>query len=315
MGLQEPCRLVGERRVEAAEGDDGMSGAPSDPSPYRGRTAVMATKHQKEVVIGPPLSTALGLALYVPPNLDTDALGTFTGEIPREGPPRSVAVRKARMGMEAAHMSLGLANEGSFGPFPSWPMVPADHEILVFLDDDLGIEVVEQWLSPETNFASVAVHPDDADELTEFLGRVKFPGHGLIVRPHSGLREGYLWKGIVDPAVLRDAVARAAAASQDGMAYVETDMRSHMNPSRQQVLATLAARLGERLAAACPACGAPGWGLIDVVRGLACESCGAATPLVKAEVFGCGRCSHQESNPPAHGLAAAPAGDCEWCNP
>jgi hypothetical protein len=217
--------------------------------------------------------------------------------------------------MEAAHMSLGLAIEGSFGPFPSWPMIPADHEILVFLDDELGLEVVEQWLSPETNFASVAVHPADADELADFLDRVKFPSHGLIVRPHSGLQEGYLWKGIVDPAVLHDAVARAAAVSQDGMAHVETDMRAHMNPSRQQVLAVLAGRLGERLAAACPACGAPGWGLVDVVRGLACESCGAATPLVKAEVFGCARCSHQDSHPPAHGLTAASAGDCEWCNP
>lgn len=292
-----------------------MSGSPSGPSPYRGRTAVLATKHQKEAVIGPPLSTTLGLSLYVPPNLDTDALGTFTGEIPREGPPRAVAVRKARMGMEAAHMSLGLANEGSFGPFPSWPMVPGDHEILVFVDDERGIEVVEQWLSPETNFSSVAVHPEDADELAGFLSRAKFPGHGLIVRPHSGLQEGYLWKGIVDPVVLNEAVARAAAASQDGMAHVETDMRSHMNPSRQQVLTVLARRLGERLSATCPACGTPGWGLIDVVRGLPCESCGAATPLVKAEVCGCARCSHQESKPPAHGLAAASAADCEWCNP
>ncbi len=281
--------------------------------PYQGRTAVLATKHQKEKVVAGPLQEGAGIVLHVPPDLDTDSLGTFTGEVERLGTPRSVAIKKARMGMAASGLRLGLANEGSFGPHPTWPMAAADHELLVFLDDDEGLEIVEWWLSAETNFSHAAVHP--GDEIRDFLDRVQFPSHGLIVRPNSGLQEGFLWKGIVTQAMLEEAVARAAAASADGLAHVESDMRAHVNPSRQKVLHHLAERLASRLASQCPRCRTVGWGLVDVVRGLPCERCGHGTELIAAEVFGCVRCDYRESAPPRSGVRVAPAADCDWCNP
>ncbi|MBM3504468.1 MAG: hypothetical protein FJX65_11400 [Alphaproteobacteria bacterium] len=63
---------------------------------YRQRRAVLATMHGKERVFARPLRVALGLELVVPEGLDTDRLGTFSGEVERVGSPWEVAIRKAR---------------------------------------------------------------------------------------------------------------------------------------------------------------------------------------------------------------------------
>ena len=233
----------------------------------------MSTRHGKEQSIAPPLAAHLGMRVRVPADLDTDRLGTFTGEVARVGTPLEVARRKARLGMTATGLPLGLANEGSFGPHPSLPFIPADHELLLFVDDERGIEVAEETLSVDTNFANTTVAA--AAELeAEFLQRARFPSHGLIARPQAGSEGAPLIKGITTPAALRDAVARCAQASSDGMAHLETDMRAHMNPTRQAVLRGLAEQLAHRLATRCAACGTPGWGVVGVVRGLPCEQCG-----------------------------------------
>lgn len=283
------------------------------PHPYHGRAAALATKHHKEQVIGPVLQTTVGLTVFVPDDLDTDCLGTFSGEVERRGTPNEVALRKARLGMAATGLALGLASEGSFGPHPQIPFVAVDHELLAFVDDEIGIEVVEQILSPQTNFAHQAAKT--VEDLTEFLTRVDFPSHALIVRPHSGWQPGLLFKGITTVDELRVAVQRCADASGDRLAHVETDMRAHCNPTRQQVLRELALRLGRRLAARCPQCGAPGWGMVDVVRGLPCEWCGGETDLVLREIQGCARCHHRESAPRSDGRHVAAPDYCTWCNP
>jgi hypothetical protein len=281
--------------------------------PYRRRKAVLATKHQKERVVRQPLRTAVGLKVYVPDELDTDLLGTFSGEVERHGTPREVALRKARLGMSATGLTLGLASEGSFGPHPYLPFVPSDHELLVFVDDELGFEVVEQILSPKTNFAHHAART--LEDLKDFLSRARFSSHGLIVRPNSGLQPGLLFKGITTIGTLEEALEQCSSASADGLAHVETDMRGHMNPTRLQVIREVAVRLGRRLATLCPGCQTPGWGVVDVVRGLPCEWCSRETQLVRAEVHGCPRCDHRESHPRSDGRHGASPGDCSWCNP
>ena len=290
-----------------------MSGGHNTPHPYQGRKVALATKHQKEQVLGPPLRAAVGLEMCVPDDLDTDLLGTFSGEVDRHGTPREVALRKARLGMNAAGLTLGLASEGSFGPHPQLLLVPADHELLAFVDDEGGIEVVEQILSSKTNFAHDAAKT--VDDLKEFFVRARFPSHGLIVRPNSGLQPGLLFKGITKFDALKEALEQCASASADGLAHVETDMRAHMNPTRRQVLREVATGLGRRLATLCPECGAPGWGLVDVVRGLPCEWCGGETDFVRTEIHGCPRCKNRESYPRSDGLRVASPGNCPWCNP
>ncbi len=290
-----------------------MSGGQNTLHPYQGRKASLATQHKKEQVIGPPLRAAVGLELSVPDDLDTDLLGTFSGEVNRQGTPREVALRKARWGTRASGLTLGLASEGSFGPHPQLMFVPADHELLVFIDEERNIEVVEQILSLQTNYAHHEAK--NIEDLQAFLAGVQFPSHGLVVRPNSGLQPGLLFKGITDLPALEDALNRCAPASEDGLAQVETDMRAHMNPSRQRVLQELAVNLGHRLASLCPQCRNPGWGLVDVIKGLPCEQCGAETDLVKMEVHGCPRCQYRESYPRSDGLRVASPGSCPLCNP
>ncbi|MFN2288745.1 MAG: DUF6671 family protein, partial [Chromatocurvus sp.] len=115
-------------------------------TPYTGRRIALATMHRKEVVIAPPMKRVLGAELVVPAGLDTDALGTFSGEIPRQGTMGDVAVAKARMGMVAAGLGIGLASEGSFGPHPEIPVVAVGRELLVLVDDERGLVVFESLI-------------------------------------------------------------------------------------------------------------------------------------------------------------------------
>jgi hypothetical protein len=74
--------------------------------PYRGVSAALATKHEKEKIVA-PLFSSLGISLQVP-QIDTDVLGTFSGEIERVGTPKEVVLKKARMGIEASGLSYGM---------------------------------------------------------------------------------------------------------------------------------------------------------------------------------------------------------------
>ncbi len=286
---------------------------PRTPGRYHGCTAVLSTKHGKEVVIGPPLKALLGLAVQVPAGLDTDTLGTFTGEVERVGTPLEVAVRKARLGMDAAGLPLGLASEGSFGPDPRVPFVPLHHELLVFVDDRLQIQVVEQMMTNRTNYD----HTTAASfaDLAGFLDRAGFPSHAVVVRPNTGLETRLLHKGLRTVEALQAALRECASASRDGLARVETDMRAHMNPSRLAVIRRLAFRLGRRLLRCCPVCETPGWGVVDVIKGLPCEECGHPTGLVSELVEACPRCTHHVNRPRYDGRKTASAGNCPYCNP
>ena len=276
--------------------------------------AILATKHAKERAIARPLRAALGLFVAVPDRIDTDLLGTFTGEVERVGTPREVAIKKARLGMSAYGVALGLASEGSFGPHPLFPLpIACGHEILAFVDDDRGITVIESLLTEETNFDHCPART--MCDLEGFLNRAGFPSHAVIVRPNDGLRSDYLLKGIADLKTLEDAVIRCATASADGAAHVETDMRAHVNPTRQKAIRRLAFRLARRLASPCPSCEAPGWGRTGVEKGLPCRECGTPTELVKHEVFGCASCDRKDVRSRGDEREEAEERHCPLCNP
>jgi len=284
------------------------------PNPgYAGRNAVLATMHGKERAVAPVFQENVGLSVAAASGLDTDQLGTFTGEIARDGTMLEVAVRKARLGMRATGLPLGLASEGTFGPHPQVPFVAAGMELLVLVDDERGLVVHEAIIAEATNFAQRVAAP--GVDLDGFLASIGFPEHALIVRPNSGDPRGALAKGIADRLRLDQAVAAAAAASDDGQARLETDMRAHLNPTRMRSLGALAERLARRVATPCPRCGTPGYGRSGARAGLPCEECGAPTGMIAAELYGCVRCTHGEERPRPDGLRAAVAGHCPRCNP
>ena len=283
------------------------------PSAYQDRRIALATMHRKEQAIAPTFKHLLGATVVAATDIDTDQLGTFSGEVSRRGTMREVAIAKARLGMQATGLSLGLASEGSFGPHPQIPFMPGAIEVMTFVDDERGMVIHESRVVDETNFAHVLVTPGDS--LEQFLNRLQFPSHAVIVRPNAGDIYRNVGKGIQSRELLSAAIADAARVSTDGKAHIETDMRAHMNPTRMRSLAELAGQLAERLASVCPACASPGWGRVDVVSGLPCDACGTPTEMVAAEVFGCPACSHKEQRPRRDGLTHAKPGNCPYCNP
>ncbi|MHB1718394.1 MAG: DUF6671 family protein [Acidimicrobiales bacterium] len=279
--------------------------------PYAGLVAVLATKHGKLPLIAPPIEEAVGLRVDAVA-VDTDALGTFTGDIPRPGPPLETAIAKARLGMSATGHVIGLASEGSIGPDPAMPFVTADREIVVLVDDDNGIVVWEAHSSWDVVAASTSVGA--GDDLGTFLAEAGFPDHQLIVRPNIGAMHP-IHKGISSTEQLTAAIADCAAVAHDGLARVETDLRAHTCPSRRAVIAAAAERLAGRIAARCPACGAPGWGRIDVVLGVPCAWCGTEVARPRAEIDGCLVCEHRETRPVVSPEDHADPGECSSCNP
>lgn len=273
------------------------------PLPYEGRRASLATRHGKERAIAPAFAALTGLTLAVPPDLDTDALGTFTGEVPRPAPMAETARMKARMGMEATGLTLGIASEGSFGPHPAIPFMAAAREVLVFIDDAQGIEIVETELSEDTNFAALDLGPDA--DIDAFLARIGFPAHAVVLRAGSGII-----KGIASREALAQAIGGAASPAR-----IETDMRAHLNPTRMAMIARLAERLARRIATPCPACAAPGFGVTRVEPGLPCEDCGMPTSLLRSLVSACARCGQEARGPRADGRLTARPSECPNCNP
>lgn len=273
--------------------------------------AVLGTMHGKETAIGPPLA-AIGIALDLAPGLNTDRFGTFSGETPRLGSMVDAARAKAGAAMAATGLDAGLASEGAYGPHPAIPFVGAGLELLMWRDAARGYEVVERLVDPTPAYDHAVAGADE--DLRGFLARVGFPGVALVVAP-AAERTRPLAKGLRDDAVLRGVLRDARRASDCGRAFLQTDMRAHMNPRRMETIGRLAARLADRLARSCENCGAPGWGMVRTERGLPCGWCGLPTDLVRNEIHGCGACGHEAVRARADGRAEADPGSCPVCNP
>lgn len=278
--------------------------------PYRGRTAALLTQHGKERVIGPVLDALLGCRVEHVQGYDTDLLGTFTREIPRGGTQLEAARRKARQGMALSGLPLGIASEGAFGPDPIIGLCPWNVEVIVWIDDLSGVEVLGR-AQGKANFAHARVA--DWSAVEGFARQWLFPAHFLVVRPESQ-DDPRIHKGICSWSELETAFVQALEHSSNGVVFLETDVRAHANPSRQHHIRLAAEDLAARLRSPCPACDAPGFWVVERVAGLPCEGCGAPTDEPVGDVLGCVRCTHRVLRERAGGQLADP-GRCDHCNP
>ncbi len=269
------------------------------------------TMHGKAAAVEPPLSR-LGIRLVVPEGLDTDRFGTFTGEVPRAGTMIEAARAKARAAAEATGLPVGLASEGAYGAHPLVPFLPYGRELLLWLEPDTGHEITE-WLADEAPVHDHAL-ARDLTEAEAFLAAVGFPATALVVAP-AGVSGQTVAKGVADRDCLTRALTRARSLSPEGRALLQTDMRACFNPRRMGTIGRLAERLAARLASPCPACEAPGWGLLREVAGLPCRECGAPTLLPRARVLGCTACGHEVERMPEGGPVDADPSLCPLCNP
>ncbi len=280
-----------------------------DHSFFRGRVAVLVTMHGKEHMIAAPLHEQLGLMVEAVTAINTDQFGTFTGEIRRPDTQYQTAIQKARAGMTKMRCDLGLASEGSFGPHPQMPWLAVNRELIVLVDQR-NDWVLEGWaMSMDTAAAQQTV--TSLDEALQFAQRVGFPAQGLVVRPHADSTR-QITKGIQSEARLHKVVTTLL---QKEPILIETDLRAHMNPKRQAVIAQAAEDLALNAQRPCPLCGAPGVRPVESVSGLPCEWCGSPTRLRKAEILACVRCEHREEKPYPDGRESAPPQHCACCNP
>ena len=277
---------------------------------FSGRNVVIATKHGKERVIAPRLSEALGLQCVISDQLDTDSLGTFSGEVERLDSPLETLRMKCHMAMDITGADLAVGTEGSFGPHPSIPFIPAHEEWMMLIDKKNGWEFVVRRLETKTNYSQILLQSND--ELEGFLAQAQFPSHAIIIKKSADDPTDCV-KGVHNEKALRETILRFMQLY--GQCSLETDMRAMHNPTRMTVIDALTAELIQQIQSACPVCDTPGFRLTDVQRGLLCSNCGQPTRSVKSEVYRCKNCEHSEYRAPSHGLKMEDPMFCDFCNP
>ncbi|MCA6075041.1 DUF6671 family protein [Fulvivirga sedimenti] len=276
---------------------------------FKGRRLVIATKHQKEIIIGPKAASRLGVLPFVPEDFDTDVLGTFSGEVPRESDPLSTARRKCELAMELTGCDLAIASEGSFGAHPAYVFIPGNEEIVMLKDLKNDLEIVGKKLSTDTNFGGEVCR--NQEELEAFAIKSGFPDHALIIRNAQDSAET-IFTGINSWDNLRSKFQNIMGRYGD--AFIETDMRAMYNPKRMKVIGEATDNLLELALTSCSECETPGYGITDVVKGLPCDLCGAPTQSIKSYIYSCKKCGHREIRPNPHKSVESPQ-YCDFCNP
>jgi len=290
--------------AQAERGQPAISAAPIGDD-YVGRRFSLLTQHGKERVIGPLLRESLGVEVELALGFDTDTLGTFTREVARPGSQLDAAREKARKGMEILGASYGIASEGAFGPDP-YGLIPWDVEAVILIDSVRGIEVIGRAQGPGRHLHDHVATPEELEALAERAG---FPEHGLVVRA-DGPDDPNIWKGLDDRAALGAAFAEALVRSSTGKAFVESDLRAHMNPTRMALIGQATQDLIRRVKSVCPRCQSPGFWVVERIAGRPCRDCDSPTNEARAERWACVTGDHAE----VRDLDSACLADPRWCN-
>lgn len=277
---------------------------------FEGRKLLIASKHQKEQVIAPLVIQELGINEVLVSDFDTDTLGTFSGEIDRKDDPITTVRKKCLQAMKHANCDLAIANEGSFGQHPSYFLYAANEEFMIFMDSKNKFEIIARHISTETNFDAKEITSEE--DLFAFCEKVQFPSHAVILRPAE---KDYtqIFKGIQDVTELKEAYKQLISTYSS--AYIETDMRAHMNPSRMKVIEEVTKKLMAKIQHSCPSCSMPGFDITEAKAGLPCQQCHLPTRSTLSHTYSCLACGHQEEKKYPREIAWEDPMYCDFCNP
>ena len=278
--------------------------------PYRHERIGLATIHAKELAVAPPFWRLLDAQIVVAPNVDTDSLGTFSGEVPRPAPVVETCAAKAELAFRTLDVDCAIASEGSYGPIDRVPLNPAGVEVMAFVDRRRGLRVIETLATHRTNWRLMRFKAGDPG-VPLAVKALGFPDYGVFVICNSDSSQPVKELACLDEVVA--AVDREASRSEDGLAMLIADMRAHRNPMRMKVLRALSWKLARRLQRLCPKCHTPGFGHIESRRGLPCEDCGDATHWIDFEIDGCAACGHAVGRPRKDGRLTASKLSCASC--
>ena len=277
--------------------------------PYENIKISLLTKHKKEKVIAPKFIKMFDAEIIHTDTFDTDELGTFTRDKARYGNQLDAARRKARIGMEITGLKYGIASEGSFISDPFIGLLPWNHEIIIFIDDILGIEIIGSSKSAAVSRQSKI---RNWKELAKFARLNKFPTHHLVLRPDEE-NHPVFQKGISNRIILEESFNQAMKLSKTKKVYVEHDLRAHANPTRMKNIANATTDLIHKLKSLCPNCHTPGFQITKVKSGLPCAICDMETRETFEKIFTCNTCDYEKSEF-VKKEKADPA-KCDFCNP
>jgi hypothetical protein len=266
--------------------------------------------HAKERAVAPAFRRVLGADVVAVPNLDTDVLGTFSGEVPRPDTLVETALIKAELVFRTMDVDYAISSEGSYGPIDRLPLTASGVEVMAFVDRRRGVRHVETLATHRTNWKLLRFKAGDPS-IPTVLKSMGFPEYGVFVICSSNWDHPV--KGLSTEEEVIAAMNREAEKSDDKMAVLVTDMRAHRNPTRMKVVRALSWKLAKRLQRLCPACEAPGFGHIESRRGLPCEACGDPTDWIDFEVDGCPACGHAVARPRKDGRRTASRLSCRSC--
>ncbi len=285
--------------------------------PYSNISIAFTTMHEKEKILEPLFKRNFFSKIIVPRNIDTDLLGTFSGEIKRDSDLKTALRKKAMIGIEQTGLKFGLASEGSFGPHPWIPFLPCNQESLIFIDVERDIEIISHFIS--TDNCSEYIEAEDFKQVEEFLIKIRLGEQGLIVKPsHEYIQSTeYIFKGLTKVKDVATAFEKIKLDLNAQTVFVETDNRAHMSPKRRQVIFKSAEKIVEKLKSLCPGCRAPGFDMTSFLPGLVCEGCGSKSDKPLKEVWSCPSksCSYQEIRDRTDGIKSLDPAECDWCNP
>ncbi|TNE54865.1 MAG: hypothetical protein EP338_05940 [Bacteroidetes bacterium] len=273
------------------------------------RKVVIATMHQKERVIAPILKDQLGLESVVA-EINTDLLGTFSGETERLLSPIDAARQKCRLAMEITSCDLAIASEGSFGQHPSLFFAQADDEIVLMMDRENNLEIFGRELTTDTNISGAEI--DSLDAAFEFARSALFPDHGLILKDkESGFSE--LIKGITSTVDLERHVKDLLQRHKS--IWLETDMRALFNPKRMKAIEKATKNLVQKACSCCPKCHFPGYWIQEFIPGLPCSHCHYPTRSTLAHRYTCKNCMFSETKYFPQSKNFEDPTYCDVCNP
>ena len=277
---------------------------------FKGRRLVIATKHRKESVIAPLLEDHLGVECFIPSDFDTDALGTFTGEIERKEDALTTVRKKCLLAMEITNCDLGIASEGSFGTHPTIFMAHADDEILIFIDKKNNLEIIVRELSLDTNFNAATI--SSFQNLVDLVKTVGFPEHGIILK-NTKEEVPNVVKGIQSWELLEESYHKLSV--NNSLVVAETDMRAMYNPTRMKVIQKATLKLVDKIKSICPQCTTPGFGVVKIISGLPCEWCSSPTNSTKSHIYQCQKCNFEQEKMFPNDKKTEDPMYCDRCNP
>ncbi len=276
-------------------------------NPFTGGQAAILTKHQKLPLVAPALAN-LGIQVQLYAEFDTDTLGTFAGEVPRQQSPLDCVKTKARLASELSGCRFGIGSEGSFGGGPMPGVVNWDEELLCWYDREHELYVVANAAGP---MPLKALTTANLEQLHAHV-TTSPAQQGWIGQHSGGLLKGLVGMPAILSALQQQDLLTSAQQLREPMLFTP-DLRAHYCPPRQQVIRQAAVQLAERLASCCPACQAPDFWVKQVKTGLPCADCDFPTHRVQQYVKICGLCGHLATEPAAERLADPSS--CPRCNP